>query len=348
MDGVDVWGRSPYYDVATNADLKLKVSKTGDSMTGNLTMNGNHIMGLPLDMSQIIDGSEATSYNVVQNKVSQMIIGKVDKIGDTMSGDLLFTSPAGATVARYLGCTGLEVNKQFTILMGNLTNTISYTNPGTINIQSSNGTLFRLDNTDIMRVGTNGVDYRIKIYQQILLGADIDADEYTITNLDVPTNPADAVPKYYVDDMKCTEGVIPPLENNSSKTGFYCIASSEYSSTYAACNAFRMVSGVEWCTLSIRTNFWIKVYCPNPVRIWKFGLAGRNSDLERIYNWRLEGSNDNVNFDIILSKTNTFIGKNLQEFTVDTTYYQWYRLYVLNAEATNPGLRYFQIYKYLV
>jgi len=81
-------------------------------------------------------------------------------------------------------------------------------------------------------------------------------------------------------------------EANSSKTGFYCIASSEYNSSYQACNAFKLAVG-EWATASVTTIFWIKVYSPESIRVWRFVLTGRASNTERIYNWRFEGSTNN-------------------------------------------------------
>ena len=164
------------------------------------------------------------------------------------------------------------------------------------------------------------------------MGADIDANDFTILNLPEPINLTDAVPKHYVNNMKCTEGVVPALESNSSKTGFYCIASSQYNATYEACNVFKMVYTTSWATLSINSNFWFKVYCPQPVRIWKFALSGRDN-VQRIYNWRLEGSNDNFTFDILYTAVNTYIDQQRYDFEVgpNQPYYKWYRLFVINA-----------------
>ena len=39
--------------------------------------------------------------------------------------------------------------------------------------------------------------------------------------------------------------------------------------------------------------FWIKIACPESVRVWRVALRGRISGNERIYNWRIEGSTDN-------------------------------------------------------
>ena len=78
MEGVDVWGRPT--SSSTNKhpeDINLRVLKTGDIMTGNLLMSGNHVIGLPLDISQIVDSSEAPSYTVVENRVCEMINEKL-------------------------------------------------------------------------------------------------------------------------------------------------------------------------------------------------------------------------------------------------------------------------------
>src|SRR6218665_4128674 len=37
--------------------------------------------------------------------------------------------------------------------------------------------------------------------------------------------------------------------------------------------------------------YWISITCPTAVRIWKAGLRGRNRTTDRLYDWRIEGSN---------------------------------------------------------
>jgi len=39
-----------------------------------------------------------------------------------------------------------------------------------------------------------------------------------------------------------------------------------------------------------------QVECPDLVRVWKVALRGRDSNTDRIYNWRIEGSNDGVHY----------------------------------------------------
>jgi len=49
-------------------------------------------------------------------------------------------------------------------------------------------------------------------------------------------------------------------------------------------------------------------------------LRGRDSKRERIYNWRIEGSNDSANYTIIFTAPNpTYLGNMVQHFPVETS-----------------------------
>ena len=172
-----------------------------------------------------------------------------------------------------------------------------------------------------------------------------------ISNLCDPRLPQDGATKNYVDNKKCLVGYIPSLEANSSKTGFTAAASSSYSSSWSPYMAFNSSivpssTGNEWATASVNTNFWISIACLDPVRIWRVALRGRYGNAERIYNWRIEGSTDNSVWTTLYTAANpTYLGGTIQFFNIRTTnLYQYYRLYYVNAETTNPGLSVFQLY----
>jgi hypothetical protein len=149
-------------------------------------------------------------------------------------------------------------------------------------------------------------------------------------------------------------GYIPRLTANTNYRGFTASASSEYNSTYIAANAFKgdYVSGSgaggEWCTSAVSSNFWIEIACPTSIRTWKFGFRGRDPNSQRIYNWRIEGSNDNTNWATIYTAPNpTYLGSTYQEFLVDSVgKFQYFRLFCVNGEATNPGLSNMQLFVY--
>ena len=75
-----------YVDTNSSSD---KVSKSGDTMTGDLDMEGNLIRGLPTTYPPITYvGDEATSWDQTVGLVQDAASILVDKSGDTMTGDL--------------------------------------------------------------------------------------------------------------------------------------------------------------------------------------------------------------------------------------------------------------------
>jgi hypothetical protein len=124
---------------------------------------------------------------------------------------------------------------------------------------------------------------------------------------------------------KCHVGFVPRLTSNTNYRGFTPSASSEHNSTYIAANAFKgdYVSGSgaggEWVSLNGSSNSWIKIACPTAVRTWKFGFRGRDENSERIYNWRIDGSNDDTNWIVLYTAPNpTYLGSKYQEFLIDS------------------------------
>jgi hypothetical protein len=153
---------------------------------------------------------------------------------------------------------------------------------------------------------------------------------------------------------KCHVGYVPRLTSNTNYRGFTASASSEFNSNYIAANAFKgdYVSGGgingEWATSGVFSNFWIKIACPTDVRTWKFGFRGRDGNTERIFYWRIEGSTDNATwYTIYTAPIPTYLGSTYQEFLVDSVgKFQFYRLFVVNADPTNPGLSSMQLFVY--
>jgi hypothetical protein len=169
------------------------------------------------------------------------------------------------------------------------------------------------------------------------------------TNIDDPTNPTDVASKNYVDTrvIHHFDGHIPPLGENSSKTGFTVTASSFYSANYQPYMAFNpLLQGavpVEWATAGETAGAWLQIQCPSQVRIWKIQLAGRRSNGERITSWKLDASNGG-SFTGLMNFTVT-LGAAVQEFNIDAAAaYSIYRLVVNAAEPTNTGLSVVQIF----
>ena len=192
----------------------------------------------------------------------------------------------------------------------------------------------------------------------------IDVGGNTFHNVDIPRSGHEVATKAYVDSnstggpRKIFSGYVPPLLSSSGvtslKTGFIASASSVYGDTYIPSNAFNSYyvrgngSEGEWATDNVWNNFWIQVEVPDLVRVWKVALRGRDSNEERIYNWRLEGSIDGQNYTTIFTPPNpAYLGNIVQNFPIDTVdRYIYFRLYCLEAEPSNPGLSYMQLFVY--
>ena len=95
-------------------------------------------------------------------------------------------------------------------------------------------------------------------------------------------------------------------------------------------------------------NLWIQVKCPDVVRIWKVALRGRETNMQRIYRWKFEPSTNAENFITLFEAPDpTYLGNEVQQFEVDTIHkYNCYRLFCLEAEPSNPGSSYLQLFIY--
>lgn len=271
MSGVNVWGEEEGYgtgDGVSISEVNKKVSKSGDSMSGELDMSNNKIINLV----NPTDAQDAATRKYVDNTTSSLF---VHKAGDTMTGDLYIK--LDDDTARYFGCNDISPNDSFYILLGNDSSYIGYKAPipGNNNpiIIDGSGLLVRFRNNNIIRFGTSGADMRIVTYTAMVLGGAIDCEQYPINNLANPISDNDATTKTYVDRKICNVGYIPSLTSaTNNKIGFHVTASTYFSGTYLPYYAFNSGDILEWCTAGITSNFWLKIQCPEPVAVGKFRL----------------------------------------------------------------------------
>ncbi|HLX52444.1 MAG TPA: discoidin domain-containing protein [Aquella sp.] len=158
-----------------------------------------------------------------------------------------------------------------------------------------------------------------------------------ITDLHDPIAGQDAATKNYVD---------------TKKSGFIVSASSEYQDK-KACNAFNLRNS-DWSSVS-NTEFFIQLQCPEPIRIHKFALRGNRANV-KLYNWKLQASNDNKVWDdlylyigiVILGENisqNKFLDDTVSVFNVNPSIgYSYYKILVTKAEGETPGLSYWQLF----
>jgi len=78
-------------------------------------------------------------------------------------------------------------------------------------------------------------------------------------------------------------------------------------------------------------------------------LRGRQSNTDRILNWKLDASDDAINWSSLYTAADKFIGNTTQFFTpVICPLCKFYKIIVLGAEGNNPGLSYFQLFTYKI
>ena len=160
-----------YVDTNSSSD---KVSKSGDTMTGDLDMSGNLIKGLPIISPPITYvGDEATSWaqtvGIVQDATSIL----VHKSGDTMTGELLMDGNLikGLPTQYPTGYTGDTVPSWAQVM----------------------GITQELGDASVLRNGT-----------QAMTG-NLNMDDHFINNLTNPINAQDAATKNYIDTNKVSK-----------------------------------------------------------------------------------------------------------------------------------------------
>jgi len=329
-----------------------KLSKAGDTMEGDLNMGGNRITGL--NTSIPLSSNDAVSWlrvvQLVRDSVRETET-KVSKSGDVVSGDLLFSAIGDDN--RIIGCNDLNTNRSFSVLLGTSTNKLYFMyfpqQPVTLETEH----VVKIGNDDVCQLGTANDTPEIVFHKVRRMNSN------AITNLPIPMLPHEAASKLYVDGSarKVLNGYIPPLRSqgsrNNIKAGFIATTNSQLGPNYKASNAFNSYyigpgPGGEWASNGERRNFWMQITCPDMVRVWKVVLRGRETNTQRIYRWKIEGSTDRENYTTLYEPPDpTPLGNTVKQSVIDTRdKFNHFRLFCIQAEGSNPGLSYMQLFIY--
>jgi hypothetical protein len=268
---------------------------------------------------------------------------KVSRSGDTMSGDLMLS--IGSNHLRELGCSDLNANSGFSLVLGSDRNKIKCRLSHPIAVETTNGLVIKLEGHDVARFGESLNDRRIKFHADVLM------NQCFIGNLRDPHSAQDAATKHYVDNTasapkKNLVGYIPQLEHTTSRTGFV-IGSSATHARYVASNAFNVSKD---CWLTNATTGWLQVRCPDQVKIWRVALKARPIPGRNITLWNLSASNDGTTFTTLLASTTVLEGSAAAPSFFDVTTNDTYQIYRFNITASvgsnDVGVQYMQLYVY--
>src|SRR5207245_9644469 len=168
-----------------------------------------------------------------------------------------------------------------------------------------------------------------------------------ISHLLDPQDKQDATTKGYVDRKRTKNnvGYVPQLNSNdNNKYGFTVPTNSELipNSAFKVFNSFDQ----NWRTNRIHRDFWIKLKCPEEIKIHKFSLKGAGP--EKIISWALQGTNDDVKWEDLYIAMNEFIGTDFKFYSTrelsNKGAFIYFRIYVIMSELWNPGLTHCQLY----
>ena len=271
--------------------------------------------------------------------LSTNLTTKVNKSGDTISGN--FDILLEGDKLRTFGVKDSAPGKSVVLFLGDVDNKIHNNFDNALQIVTSHGIKFTGHAGDVCWLGGKAVP-------QALFYKSINMNGNNIGGLKDPDWEQDAATKNYVDTrfVKNSVGFVPILAANQSRSGFVVSTSSQLSQPNSGYQVFNK-SNYDWIVADgVKTNFWIKLKCPEPIRLHKFALRSRAGNAAK-HNFKLQGSNDDDdNWTDIFVGSDVLLNNAVSFFNVSTSnHYYYYRIFIIDTEImTAPGLSYWQLY----
>ena len=140
------------------------------------------------------------------------------------------------------------------------------------------------------------------------------------------------------------ERASPPtvgMTSNTAPSGYVASSSSDYSATYTAWKAFDKSNASLWIAGNAQTTGWLKLKFPSSILINQYWITSwSGTDVDSLKDWTIEGSNDDVNWTLLDTRSNitpwTKPETKLFKFT-NTLPFQYYRINILAANNDGTG-----------
>jgi uncharacterized protein YegP (UPF0339 family) len=286
--------------------------------------------------ANVSSGSNNKYVDQTFKTLSANLATKVNKTGDTTSGN--FNILLAGDNLRTFGVPDINTGKSVSLILGNFENQIRHNFGHPIKIAATHGIKFTSPAGDVCKFGSQ-TDSKSQFLN------DINMNGHYIGKLSDPSTGKDAATKNYVDTryIKNSVGFIPDLVSNVyNKSGFKVSASHDPDNV--AFHVFNSWESDEWMA-GIKSNFWIQIQCPERIKIHKFALRGKKNNMDKIYNWKLQASNDDIIWDSLYHSHDTYIDNSVSFVnSISSNAYVYFRLFVIEAENEQAGLNYWQLY----
>lgn len=131
---------------------------------------------------------------------------------------------------------------------------------------------------------------------------------------------------------------------NGNYQGYVATESSFLTSDSKFREVFTGDSANEWIVDGTATNEWATLTLPTPRKIYKLQLRSRLLETKNITQWKLEGSEDDVTYDVILNSTSTIPDTTTTIDVEPTQAYKYYKFTILAGDDYS-GLSWFGMFE---
>ena len=171
----DVVSRGSDIDMIQINNMYLRRDGT-NKVSGELDMNGFRLTNL---------ANGTSSLDAVTRQYADRF--KIGKSGGEMTGDLIFKTANKPSIL--LGCNDLRGSGLFSILLGNNSNMLECRLARPLTLQTTNGLICRIGNTNAIAYDHNSVN----------IGKNLNMNNFYIKDVRDPVDDRDAANKFYVD-----------------------------------------------------------------------------------------------------------------------------------------------------